>query len=214
MDFYYQPGSTPCRSVLMTANALGLKLNKKLLDVHGGENKTPEYLKLNPQHTIPTLVDGNFSIWESRAIIVYLVEKYGKEDDSLYPKCPKKRALINQRLYYDLGTLYRAIADYYHPQFMRKEPANPELYKKMEAAFEFLNAFLEGHKYVTGDDLTVADLSIFANVSTLVAMDFDLSKFVNVKKWYDDLSVNAPGAKENWEGCMIMKKYLDDIFKK
>lgn len=44
--------------------------------------------------------------------MTYLVEQYGK-DDSLYPKDPKKRAIVNQRLYFDACTLYKALADYY-----------------------------------------------------------------------------------------------------
>lgn len=71
--------------------------------------------QLNPQHTIPTLVDGNLNLWESRAIIAYLVEKYGKTD-SLYPKDPAKRAVVNQRMYFDMGTLYDRFATYYYPQ--------------------------------------------------------------------------------------------------
>lgn len=48
----------------------------------------------------------------SRAIIMYLAEKYGK-DDSLYPKDVKKRALVNQRLFFDIGTLYQRFGDLY-----------------------------------------------------------------------------------------------------
>lgn len=107
VDFYYLPGSSPCRSVIMTAKAVGVDLNKKLLNLQAGEHLKPEFIKINPQHTIPTLVDNGFALWESRAIQVYLVEKYGKTD-SLYPKCPKKRAVINQRLYFDMGTSTRA----------------------------------------------------------------------------------------------------------
>lgn len=48
----------------------------------------------------------------SRAIIGYLADKYGK-NDTLYPKDPKKRAIVNQRLFFDAGTLYQRFADAY-----------------------------------------------------------------------------------------------------
>lgn len=104
--------------------------------------------QINPQHTVPTLVDAdeNLSLWESRAIMVYLVEKYGKTA-SLYPSDPKARAVVNQRLYFDLGTLYQRLADYYYPQIFAKAPANPENLKKLEDAVGFLNTFLEGQTY-------------------------------------------------------------------
>lgn len=102
--------------------------------------------QINPQHTVPTLVDDGFALWESRAIMVYLVEKYGKTA-SLYPSDPKARAVVNQRLYFDLGTLYQRLADYYYPQIFAKAPANPDNLKKLEDAVGFLNTFLEGQTY-------------------------------------------------------------------
>ncbi|TDG48256.1 hypothetical protein AWZ03_005431 [Drosophila navojoa] len=204
MDFYYLPASPPCRAVLMVAKAVGVELNKKLLNTLAGEQLTPEFVKINPQHTIPTLVDNGFSIWESRAILVYLVEQYGK-DDSLYPKDPQKRALINQRLYFDMGTLIHSFADYYYPQFLKNAPADPAKFAKMETAFEFLNTFLEGQKFVAGDTLTVADFSIVATVSTFVVADFDITKYPNVTRWYEAVQKVIPG----WdEGLDAMKEWI------
>ncbi|XP_011202748.2 glutathione S-transferase 1-1 [Bactrocera dorsalis] len=204
MDFYYVGGSSPCRSVIMTAKALNVNLNKKILNLMAGEHLKPEFLKINPQHTIPTLVDNGFALWESRAIMVYLVEKYGK-DDALYPKCPKKKALINQRLYFDMGTLYKSYSDYYFPQLFAKAPADPELYKKIETAFELLDTFLEGHSYVAGDALSLADIAVLATVSTFDVSGFDFSKYANVAKWYANAKQVVPGFDENWEGCLEFK---------
>lgn len=65
---------------------------------------------MNPQHTVPTMDDNGFYIWDSHAISTYLIQKYGK-DDSLYPKDLQKRAVIDQRLHFDSGTLFpRAVA--------------------------------------------------------------------------------------------------------
>lgn len=69
------------------------------------------YFQLNPQHAIPTLVDDGFAISESRAIITYLANQYGK-GSPLYPADPKARALVDQRLHFDGNTLYARFADY------------------------------------------------------------------------------------------------------
>lgn len=62
LDFYYMLYSAPCRSILMTAKVLGIELNKKQVDLDAGEHLKPEFVKINPQHTIPTLVDGDFAL--------------------------------------------------------------------------------------------------------------------------------------------------------
>ncbi|KAH8247896.1 hypothetical protein KR038_011552, partial [Drosophila bunnanda] len=208
MDFYYMPGSSGCRTVQMVAKAVGVELNKKLVNTMEGEQLKPEFVKLNPQHTIPTLVDNGFSIWESRAIAVYLVEKYGK-DDSLFPKDPKKQAVVNQRLYFDMGTLNDAFAKYYYPLFRTGQPGSDEDFKKIETAFGFLNTFLEGQDYVAGDNLTVADIAILALVSTFDIIEFDFSKYTNVVRWYANAKKVTPGWDENWEGLQQMKAFFE-----
>ena len=83
-DLYYMDLSAPCRAVQMTAAQLGVELNLKVVNLFAQEQLQDSFLAINPQHVIPTLVDGDFKIWESRAICAYLVRKYGK-DSKLYP---------------------------------------------------------------------------------------------------------------------------------
>lgn len=59
---------------------------------------------MNPQHTVPTLNDNGYILWDSHAINAYLVGKYGK-DDSLYPKDLQKRGIVDQRLHYNSSVI-------------------------------------------------------------------------------------------------------------
>ncbi|XP_037947128.1 glutathione S-transferase 1-1-like [Teleopsis dalmanni] len=213
MDFYYLRYSAPCRAVEMTAKAIGVTLNKKTVNLLEGEQLKPEYVKINPQHTVPTLVDNGFAIWESRAIMGYLVEKYGK-NDSLYPKDPKKRAVVNQRLYFDMGTLAKSFGDYFYPQYRLKQPADPEKFKQMEVNLGFLDTFLDGHAYAAGDNVTIADFALVATVSMMIMGGIDLTKFPNVNKWWENAKTNVPGFDDNWDACLEGKKLFDEMRKK
>jgi glutathione S-transferase len=195
----------------MLAKALNVRLNLKPLDLmNKKEHLTPEFLKINPQHTIPTLVDNEFALWESRAILGYLVEKYGK-NDSLYPKDAKKRAVVNQRLYFDMGTLYQRFADYYYPQMMKKEPADPEKLKKADEAVELLDGFLASSTYAAGEKITIADYSLIASFSTFDVAGYDYSRFENVTRWYELCKTTLPGIEVNNEGLEIMKSFMKNL---
>lgn len=64
LDFYWMPLSAPCRADRLTAKAVGVELNLKELNLMTGEQMKPEFVALNPQHCVPTLVDGDFVLWE------------------------------------------------------------------------------------------------------------------------------------------------------
>ncbi len=112
IDLYYSPLSASCRAVLMTAKFLDVHLHLKVVDLTAQEQLKPEIRKMNPQHTVPILDDSGVYISEGRAICAYLVNRYAK-DDTLYPKDPQKRAVVDQRLYFDLGQFYASFANYY-----------------------------------------------------------------------------------------------------
>lgn len=209
IDIYYTLASPPCRTVLLVAKALKIELNLKVTDLSKGEHRTPEFLKLNPQHAIPTIDDNGFGLGESRAILVYLVNQYGK-DDSLYPKDPKKRAVVDQRLYFDIGSLYQGFLSYYLvPILNTGSEGDKASLEKLEEALRILDNILNGQTWVAGNNITIADYSIAVSVSSIEAAGIDVNKYSNVAKWYVRAQKTIEGYKEiNEEGNAQLKEFL------
>ena len=86
MDYYYLALSAPCRGPMLTAKALGIELNLKILDVLAGEQNKPEFLAINPQHCVPTLVDGDLKLWERYNMFVFLYLKNKNKDFYIHSK--------------------------------------------------------------------------------------------------------------------------------
>ena len=106
--------SPPCRLVYVTCEVLGIDYTTIEVDLFKGGNKTPQYLKLNPQHNVPAMVDGKLVLNESRAIATYLgsmASTYGG-NAKLYPiNDIKTKAIVDQGLHFDARTFYKAFQD-------------------------------------------------------------------------------------------------------
>lgn len=110
---YYIHGGPPSEAVLLLIKHLDLKnVVLRPVEMFKGEHLTPEFLEMNPGHTIPFLKDGDFILSESRAILQYLVEAYAPESNVL-GRFAKKRAKIQQMLNLDMGTLFPRLAGIY-----------------------------------------------------------------------------------------------------
>eukprot|EP00088_Acartia_fossae_P047816 TRINITY_DN5195_c0_g1_i1.p1 TRINITY_DN5195_c0_g1~~TRINITY_DN5195_c0_g1_i1.p1 ORF type:complete len:222 (+),score=77.57 TRINITY_DN5195_c0_g1_i1:52-717(+) len=203
IDIYGMQLSAPVRIVQMTAECLGLKYNFKLVDLMKGEHKTPEFLKLNPLHTIPTVVDGDLNLTESRAIATYLASKYGK-DDKLYPKDLVTRLHVDQMLYFDMGVFYKAFGDLVYPKMFGGPEPEQKHWDRLAEVLGWVNDFVKGGKYVAGTDhLTIADLSILATYATLKAAGItELDKYPELEAWFTRCSAEVPNYdKSNGEGA-------------
>lgn len=163
---YYAQVSPAARSTLLTIGALDLDVELIPISLIAGEHLTPQFLKRNPLHTVPTLEDGDFAIFDSHAINAYLVGKYGK-NDSLYPKDLQKRAIVDQRLHFDSGVLFPRMGAIVGA-ILRGGAKTIEKDKAdlVSQAYQSLETLLEGRKYVAGNDVTIADFSLIATVSS------------------------------------------------
>lgn len=93
----------------MTIRNLGLEVELKHVDFQKGENKTEEFGKLSAMNQVPVLVDDDgFVLTESRAIASYLINSRCPEGSSLYPMDAMKRAIVDQRLFYDANVVFPA----------------------------------------------------------------------------------------------------------
>jgi glutathione S-transferase len=120
LKLYHSPYSPFSRSVLQLCHHLKLEIEVIELDLSEGENMRPEFTKINPQHCVPTLEDCGFILWESRAILSYIAATKGQE---LLPAFPKQAAVVNQRLYSEMG----GIALKYAQIFVRKLSSDLEI---------------------------------------------------------------------------------------
>ncbi|KAI8038787.1 glutathione S-transferase 1 [Drosophila gunungcola] len=204
---YYAPRSPPCRAVLLTAAALDLELDLRLVNVKAGEHKSDEFLKLNAQHTIPVLDDNGTIVSDSHIICSYLADKYAPEgNDSLYPKDPAQRRLVDARLYYDCGHLFPRIRFIVEPVIyfgVGEVPADRVTY--LQKAYDGLEHCLAGGDFLVGNHLTIADLSCIASVSTAEAFaPIEADQFPRLVEWVKRLQALPYYQKTNQEGLDML----------
>src|SRR6516164_1882165 len=101
MDFYFGRISGNSARAAFGLFEAGATFQPRLLDTRGGENRSAEYLSINPMGKIPALVDGPLKLWESNAINLYLAEKFPKA--GLVPFPLDRRALVHRWLFFQTG---------------------------------------------------------------------------------------------------------------
>jgi len=201
VDLYYMDLSAPCRSVMLLAKAIGLELNLKVTDIMAGETRTPEFIKMNPQHCLPTMDDDGFKLWESRAILSYLASKYGPAH--LYPSDPKERAVVDQRLYFDMGTLYERFGKCVYPLMFGDGKIADNALDNLKEALGWLEGFFGDNQFVAGPKQTVADFAIASTVATIEACELvDLAAYPKLSAWLAACKTDMPGYAElNGQGA-------------
>uniref|UniRef100_A0A2M4AXM0 glutathione transferase n=1 Tax=Anopheles triannulatus TaxID=58253 RepID=A0A2M4AXM0_9DIPT len=204
--------SPPGRAVELTASLLGLELEIIPINLLAGDHRKPEFLKLNPQHTIPIIDDGGIVIRDSHAIIIYLVQKYGK-DLSLYPEDPITRAKINAALHFDSGVLFSRLRFYFEPILYGGSSELPQhKIEYMRKGYELLNDALVDD-YIVGNTITLADLSCIATIATMEAFFplEDRSSYPKLYAWIERMSQLADYDRLNQQGAIEFAEICESL---
>jgi GST-like protein len=175
----------------------GLAYTLHPIALEKGEHKTPQFLAMNPMGQIPVMVDREgpggkpLTLSQSTAILLYAAEKTGK----FLPKDAAKRAAMLQALMSAstdvtpmIGTVFGIVRG--------KDPHAPtaDMFKgRVRNMFKVWDELLGKHKYAAGDELTVADLSLYAGYVRAKAVIADTCEgFANLERWSKEIGAR-PG---------------------
>ncbi|MBN3289647.1 GSTT1 transferase, partial [Polypterus senegalus] len=166
LEVYVDLMSQPCRALLLFLRHNHIPHTVKNVLLHRGEQKTPEFTKLNPMQKVPVIVDNGFVLTESDAILKYLATTY-KVPHHWYPQDPKIRARINEYTsWHQTNTRPHAARVFILEVLMPRMTGNPPDAKKVERALADLSetldklesVFLKRQPFLCGDEITLADL--------------------------------------------------------
>lgn len=194
MKLYYNPLSPNVRRARLTVAVLGIDVEEKFVDFSKAEHKSPEYLALNPNGAVPTLVDGEFVLTESRAIMQYLASK--KPQAGLLPRDEMARADVSRWQFWDAAHFAPQLAALAFEKVIKGmlglgEPDNG---KVQEALTNFrryaavLDQRLRGKSYVVGNTLTVADLTLASSLMYAPQTEAPLAEFPNLQSWFSRIT--------------------------
>jgi GST-like protein len=164
------------------------------------EQFAPEYLKINPNGKIPSIVDPDgpegkpYAMMESGAILIYLAGKTGK----LLPQSLRRRYDALQWLMFQMGSIGPMFGQAHHFMRAKKDeiPYGSERYgNEAKRLYGVMDRQLDKNRYLSGPDYTIADIATYPWVARHEWHRVDLGEFPNVKRWYDELGARPAVAK-------------------
>lgn len=185
-QLYHFPYSQHARRVVSLLEEARLPYELKHVAMDQGEHMSAAYLAINPNHQVPTLVDGAVKIHESNAILRYLCLKEGLED--WYPSDLARRAVVEQWLDWTQCRLSPSVIDIVRNRVFMGERGDKAAIERGLAKLPELAAILEaglgGGAYLAGDKPTIADLALVSNLFQLGLAGETLAG-PRIAAWYD-----------------------------
>jgi glutathione S-transferase len=191
MILYTVPRSPNSRKVEAVILHLGLQVEIRARDLFKGELRTTDYLAVNPNAKVPTLVDGDFKLWESAAIMQYLADKAG--DNSLFPHDPRIRADITrwqawEGQYFNAGLGTLAFETIAKPRNDAGPPDTALVAQACSTLARFapvLDSHMNGRKYLVDEHLTLADYSMAALEPYVNLVPFDFAPYRHIHSYFE-----------------------------
>jgi glutathione S-transferase len=182
----YGPTASRAARALWIVHELGIPFEHIAMEMK--DLKNADYLKINPNGKVPALVDGDFKLFESMAINLYLAAKHGKE--GFFPASLEDQAVCHQWSFWGMTEVERPLLTILIDMFMtapdkRKPEAVAEAQKALPKPFAVLNGALQDRDYLLGSAFTVADLNLASICSWAKPIKFDFGPFPKAGAWLE-----------------------------
>ena len=187
--------SSNVQKVLWTCGELDLPFERQNLGGPFGGNDTPEYKALNPNGRVPTIVDGDFVLWESNSCSRYLAAKHGY--GTMYPEDPQVRGNGERWMDWQLTTMSPTLVPVFWGM-VRTAPEDRDMNaiekarKELSANIAIVDRYLEKSEYISGDDFNVTDIPLGIAAYRWFAMEIEREDYPNFERWYDLLAKRKP----------------------
>jgi GST-like protein len=189
IKFYYHPSPNPAKVALFLEEA-GLEYELAPVDTRKGEQHSPGYLAVNPNAKTPSIVDGDATIFDSSAILLYLAEKTGR---FLPDNTPRARGELLSWLFFVSSGVgpYSGQAFHFNAVAPEKNEYAINRYNfETRRHWKIVNDRLAGRRYMLGDIYTIVDMSVWGwgrNAANLVGAE-TWSKMTNLKRLLDEIN--------------------------
>lgn len=195
LTFYYSGAPNPTKVALFLEEA-GLKYEAVPVDTRKGDQFQPGFTKVNPNSKVPAIVDGDVTVFDSNAILLYLAEKTGK---FLPPKSDKARGELLSWLMFVASGIgpYSGQAVHFQAYAPEKLPYAINRYRfEAKRHFGIVNDRLADRKYMLGDTYTIVDMDVWgwARLIPFVLGEGELDKLANLKRLVDEISARPAAA--------------------
>jgi glutathione S-transferase len=168
ITLYYGSGSPFAWRAQLALEHKALAYERKVLSFSAGDTRKPEFVALNPRHRVPTLVDGDFTIYESNAIVAYLDAAYPGRGAPLFPGDARERATV-WRLMMEVDNYVEKATDPIVDYAFYTKPEERQPQKLVDARKAVAEEFAQMARYMKGDflvgPLSAADFSLYPPVA-------------------------------------------------
>jgi glutathione S-transferase len=191
MKLHVFPPSPRALKVRALARHLNLDVEEQIVDLFKGEQRAPGFAALNPNMRMPVLEDGDFTLWESNAILMYLAAK--KPESGLWPGDARGQADVIRWMNWESAHWSPGVTPIAFERVVKKlagrgDP-DPKEVERGLAAFHplahTLNVSLAGKRWLVGERLTVADFAVATGLVFMEAAQLPMEKYGEVTRWYD-----------------------------